>query len=67
MGLKHPLYTLLLKGEVGSQVSCGQDLGSDPNSASCLNLQHPSISQMVQQHLLSLARKEHRLLVKYSC
>ena len=33
--MKHPLYTLLLKGLVGNQVSncCGQGLGSDPNGA----------------------------------
>ena len=38
---KHSLYTLLLKCQVGSQVSnyCGQDLGGGPNRA----LAHPAL------------------------
>ena len=52
VGMKRPVYVLLLKCSVGSQVRncCGRSLESDS-----LNLPHPNcitINRMVQNHLL---------------
>ena len=58
--MNRPLYILLLKCEVESQVSkcCGQGLGSE--QCSYLNSLHPNgaaTGQMVQSHLLKAWRK----------